>query len=66
MLALETDLYLASAIHTKVKSSLITRLSCGNILKSPKGARTFWARVTSSVSAVIRGARSRCGARSRS
>ncbi len=55
---------LTSAIHTKVKSSLIMRLSCGNTLnslimrlscgntlKSAQGARTFWVRVTSSVSA---------------
>jgi hypothetical protein len=27
------------------------RLSCGYTLKSPQGARTFWVRVTSSVSA---------------
>jgi hypothetical protein len=42
---------LASAIYTKVESSLIMRLSCGYTLKSPQGARTFWLRVTSSVSA---------------
>ena len=42
---------LTSAIHTKVKSSLIMRLSCRNTLKSPPGARTFWVRVRSSVSA---------------
>jgi DNA-binding transcriptional regulator YiaG len=45
------DAALASAIHTKVESSLIMWLSCGNTLKSPQGARTFWVRVTSSVSA---------------
>ena len=43
---------LTSAIHTKVKSSLIMRLSCGNTLKSPWGARTFWVRATESVSAA--------------
>jgi hypothetical protein len=42
---------LTSAIHTKVKSSLIMRLSCGNTLKSPWGARTFWVRAKASVSA---------------
>ena len=42
---------LTSAIHTKVNSSLIMRLSCGNTLMSPWGARTFWVRVTASVSA---------------
>jgi len=35
----------------KVKSALIVRLSCGNTLKSPRGARTFWVRTTSNVSA---------------
>jgi hypothetical protein len=43
---------LTSAIHTEVKSSLIMRLSCGNTLKSPWGARTFWVRATASVSAA--------------
>lgn len=28
---------LTPAIHTKVKTSLIIRLSCGNALKSPRG-----------------------------
>jgi hypothetical protein len=32
---------LASAIHTKVKSSLIMRLSCGNTLKSPQEPAPF-------------------------
>jgi hypothetical protein len=42
---------LASAIHTKVESSLIIQLSCGNTLKSPLGARTFWVRAAANVSA---------------
>ena len=42
---------LTSAIHTKIESSLIIQLSCGNTLKSPLGARTFWVRATASVSA---------------
>ena len=42
---------LPSAIHTKVKSSVIMRLNCGNTLKSPWGARTFWVRATVSISA---------------
>ena len=48
----KATLALASAIHSKVKSSLIMRLSCGNTLKSPWGARTFWVRATESVSAA--------------
>ncbi len=40
-----------SAIHTKVESSLIIQLSCGNTLKSPLRARTFWVRAAASVSA---------------
>jgi hypothetical protein len=34
----------ASAIYTKVESSLMIQLSCGNTFKSPRGARTFWVR----------------------
>ena len=44
-------LKLTLAIHTKVESSLIMWLSCGNTLKPPQGARTFWVQATSSVSA---------------
>ena len=40
----------ASAIHTKVKSPLIMRLSCGITIHQPCGARTLWVRTTSSVS----------------
>ena len=43
--------WLTSASHTKVKNSLIMLLSCGNTLKSPRGARTFWVRGTASASA---------------
>ena len=50
---------LTSAIHIKVKSSLVMRLSCGNTLKSPPRSRTFWVRATSSVSAGQRSALSR-------
>ena len=32
---------LTSAIHTNVKSSLIMPLSCGNTLKSSRGAAPF-------------------------
>jgi hypothetical protein len=37
-----TAMQLISAIHTKVKSSLIMRLSCGNTLKWIRGAAPFW------------------------
>ena len=43
--------WLTSAIHTKVESSLIIQLSSGNTLKLPLGARTFWVRAATSVSA---------------
>jgi hypothetical protein len=46
-----TAMQLTSAIHTKVTSSLIMRLSCGDTLKSIRGAAPVWVRGTSSVSA---------------
>ena len=46
-----TAMQLTSAIHTKVTSSLIIRLGCGDTLKSIGGAASSWVRGTSSVSA---------------
>jgi hypothetical protein len=45
---------LTSAIHTKVKSSLIMRLSCGNTLKSPRELATFGCGSHQSFPQVIR------------
>src|SRR5712671_1547312 len=50
---------LTSAIHTKVKSSLIMRLSCGNTLKSIRGAAPFGCGANQAFPQVIRSARSR-------
>jgi hypothetical protein len=49
---------LTSAIHTMVKSSLIMRLSCGNILKSIRGAAPFGCRAHQAFPQVICSARS--------
>lgn len=50
---------LTSAIHTTVKSSLIMRLSCGNTLKSIRGAAPLGAGHIKRFPQVIRSARSR-------
>ena len=50
---------LTSAIHTKVKSSLIMRLTCGNTLKSIWGAAPFGCGAHQAFPQVIRGTRSR-------
>ena len=52
-------LILAPAIHTKVKSSVIMRLSCGNTLKSPRRARTFCMRLHQAFPQVNPSAQSR-------
>jgi len=50
---------LTSAIHTKVKSSLIIRLNCGNTLKSPGEPAPFGCRSHQAFPQVIRSTRSR-------
>ena len=49
---------LTSAIHTKVKSSLIMRLSCGNTLKSIRGAAPFGCGAHQAFPQVIRSSQS--------